>query len=107
MDAPKIPYAASAPEAMSEKAIAIGAWAVALGMPVHVGVVPPIPGSPLVDGIVLQIAHDVYGGYFIWETDPAKSAEKILAALDERTWKLRVHQKAKETYETEAISATW
>ncbi|NLJ56056.1 MAG: anaerobic carbon-monoxide dehydrogenase catalytic subunit [Firmicutes bacterium] len=107
MDTPKVPYAASAPEAMSEKAIAIGSWLVTLGLPTHVGVVPPIPGSPLVDGIALQIAQDVYGGYFIWETDPYKSAEKILAALDERTWKLRMHQKAKETYETETISTTW
>lgn len=107
IDTPKVPYAASAPEAMSEKAIAIGSWLVALGLPTHVGVVPPIPGSQLVDGIALQIAQDVYGGYFIWETDPYKSAEKILASLDERTWKLKMHQKAKETYETEAISATW
>jgi carbon-monoxide dehydrogenase catalytic subunit len=107
LDTPKVPYAASAPEAMSEKAIAIGSWLVTLGLPTHVGVVPPIPGSPLVDGIALQIAQDVYGGYFIWETDPQKSAEKILAALDERTWKLRMHQKAKETYETETISTTW
>lgn len=107
MDTPKVPYAASAPEAMSEKAIAIGSWLVTLGLPTHVGVVPPIPGSPLVDGIALQIAQDVYGGYFIWETDPQKSAEKILAALDERTWKLRMHQKAKESYETETISTTW
>ncbi len=107
MDTPKIPYAASAPEAMSEKAIAIGSWAVSLGMPVHVGVVPPLPGSPLVDGIALQIAQDVYGGYFIWETDPLESAKKILAALDERTWKLKVHKMAKEQYETEALSKTW
>jgi carbon-monoxide dehydrogenase catalytic subunit len=107
MDTPKVPYAASAPEAMSEKAIAIGCWAVTLGMPVHVGVVPPVPGSPLVDGIALQIAQDVYGGYFIWETDPMEGAKKILAALDERTWKLKVHRQAKEQYETDAISKTW
>jgi carbon-monoxide dehydrogenase catalytic subunit len=107
MDTPKVPYAASAPEAMSEKAIAIGSWCVTLGMPTHVGVVPPLPGSPLVDGIALQIAHDVYGGYFIWETDAMESAKKILAALDERTWKLKVHNMAKEQYETEAISKTW
>ncbi len=106
MDTPKIPYAASAPEAMSEKAIAIGSWCVTLGMPTHVGVIPPIPGSPLVDGIALQIAHDVYGGYFIWEEDPLKSVDKILAALDERTWKLKVHQAAAEHYETE-ITTTW
>lgn len=106
VDAPKVPYAASAPEAMSEKAIAIGSWCVTLGMPTHVGVIPPIPGSPLVDGIALQIAHDVYGGYFIWETDPMESAKKILAAIDERTWKLRVHRQIAEKHET-SLSKTW
>ncbi len=107
VDTPKVPYAASAPEAMSEKAIAIGTWCVTLGMPTHVGVTPEITGSALVDGIALQIAHDVYGGYFIWEEDPEKSVDAILAALDERTWKLRVHRLAKERYETEAISVGW
>jgi carbon-monoxide dehydrogenase catalytic subunit len=107
MDTPKVPFVASAPEAMSEKAISIGSWVVTLGMPVHVGVIPPIPGSALVDGIALQIAHDVYGGYFMWEEDPEEAAKKLLAALQERTWKLKVHRMAQEQYETETISKTW
>lgn len=107
IDTPKVPYAASAPEAMSEKAVSIGSWCVTLGMPTHVGVTPEITGSALVDGVVLQIAHDVYGGYFIWEEDPEKSVDVILAALDERTWKLRVHHQAQERYETATISAGW
>ncbi len=107
VDAPKVPYAASAPEAMSEKAVAIGSWCVTLGMPTHVGVYPYITGSDLVNGIALQIADDVYGGYFIWETDPEKSVDRVVAALDDRTWKLRVHRMAKENYETSAISAGW
>lgn len=107
VDTPKVPYAASAPEAMSEKAVAIGSWCVTLGMPTHVGVTPEVTGSALVDGIALQIAHDVYGGYFIWEEDPAKSVDVLLKALDERTWKLKVHREAKEKYETERISAGW
>ncbi|NMD33525.1 MAG: anaerobic carbon-monoxide dehydrogenase catalytic subunit [Firmicutes bacterium] len=107
IDTPKVPYAASAPEAMSEKAVSIGSWCVTLGMPTHVGVTPEITGSALVDGVVLQIAHDVYGGYFIWEEDPEKSVDVILAALDERTWKLRVHRQAQERYETATISAGW
>ncbi|MDO9535016.1 MAG: anaerobic carbon-monoxide dehydrogenase catalytic subunit [Bacillota bacterium] len=107
MDTPKVPFVASAPEAMSEKAVSIGSWVVTLGMPVHVGVMPPIPGSPLVDGIALQIAQDVYGGYFIWEEDPAEAAKKLLGALQERTWKLKVHKMAQEQYETDAISKTW
>ncbi len=107
VDVPKVPFVASAPEAMSEKAVSIGSWCVTLGIPVHVGVVPPIPGSPLVDGIALQIAQDVYGGYFMWEEDPQEAAKKLMAALNERSWKLRVHRMAQEKYETDSISATW
>ncbi|NLZ38050.1 MAG: anaerobic carbon-monoxide dehydrogenase catalytic subunit, partial [Firmicutes bacterium] len=78
VDTPKIPFVVSAPEAMSEKAVAIGCWNVAMGLPVHVGVVPPVTGSELVNGIATQIAHDVYGGYFIWETEPLAAAQKLL-----------------------------
>lgn len=106
VDIPKIPFAASAPEAMSEKAVAIGCWNVAMGLPVHVGVVPPVTGSELVNGIALQIAHDVYGGFFIWETDPVKAAEKIMDALNYRSWKLRIHEQTAEKYGTKP-AAGW
>ncbi|MGI6658534.1 MAG: anaerobic carbon-monoxide dehydrogenase catalytic subunit [Dethiobacteraceae bacterium] len=106
VDIPKIPYAASAPEAMSEKAVAIGSWNVTMGLPVHVGVVPPVTGSELVNGVATQIAHDVYGGYFIWETDPHAAAQKLLEALDYRSWKLRVHNQTAERYSA-AASTTW
>ncbi len=106
VDIPKVPFVASAPEAMSEKAVSIGSWCVTLGIPTHVGVVPEVTGSALVDGIALQIAEDVYGGYFMWEEDPEKAAEKILAALDERAWKLKIHQQTADKYETE-LSTGW
>ena len=105
VDIPKIPFAASAPEAMSEKAISIGLWNVAMGLPVHVGVVPPVTGSELVNGIALQVAHDVYGGYFIWETDGKLGADKLLEALDYRSWKLKVHAQTAERFETTASTA--
>jgi anaerobic carbon-monoxide dehydrogenase catalytic subunit len=106
VDVPKVPFVASAPEAMSEKAISIGSWCVTLGIPTHVGVVPEVTGSALVDGIALQIAEDVYGGYFMWEEDIEKSVDKILGALDERTWKLKVHKQTADKYETE-LSQGW
>lgn len=106
VDVPKIPFAASAPEAMSEKAISIGSWCVTMGLPTQVGVVPPVTGSDLVNGIALQIAHDVYGGFFIWETDPHKGAEKILEALDYRSWKLKIHAQTAEKFEA-SESAGW
>jgi len=106
IDMPKVPFVASAPEAMSEKAVAIGSWFVALGIPTHVGVVPEVTGSALVNGIALQIAEDVYGGYFIWEEDPELAAEKILKALDERTWKLKIHRELADKYDT-PLSASY
>jgi len=101
VDVPKVPFVASAPEAMHEKAVSIGSWCVAMGIPTHVGVMPHIEGSQLVYGVATQIAHDVYGGYFIFETDPAEGARKLLEALDYRTWKLRVHKATAEKFGTE------
>lgn len=106
VDLPKIPFVASAPEAMTEKSLSIGSWNVAMGLPVHVGVIPPVLGSDLVNGILLQIAHDVFGGHFIWETDPVRAAEKLLAALDLRSWKLKVHGQAAEKFSA-PLTATW
>ena len=98
VDTPDVPFVASAPEPMSEKAVAIGAWNVAMGIPVHIGVIAPVTGSDLVHGVVTQIAKDVFGGYFIMETDHTKAADKLLAALDERSWKLRIRSQAKKKY---------
>ena len=95
---PQLPFAGSAPEAMSEKAVSIGSWFVAMGLPTHVGVMPPIAGSELVYGLTTQIARDVFGGYFIFETDWAKAAQKILERIEKRAWKLRVHRMTADKY---------
>lgn len=105
VDTPEVPFVASAPEPMSEKAVAIGAWNVAMGIPVHIGVIAPTTGSDLVHGVVTQIAKDVFGGYFIMETDYEKGTDKLLAALDERNWKLRIRSEAAAKYsEREAVN---
>jgi carbon-monoxide dehydrogenase catalytic subunit len=100
VDNPKVPFVASAPEAMSGKAAAIGSWWVALGVPTHVGTMPPVEGSDLIYSIITQIAHDVYGGHFMFEMDPEIAAKKILGALEYRTWKLGVHRSVAERFET-------
>lgn len=100
IDTPKVPFVASAPEAMSGKAVAIGCWAVTLGLPTHVGTLPPVEGSDLFFSIATQIAGDVYGGYFIFEVDHREAARKLLSALEYRTWKLGIHKAAAEKFET-------
>jgi carbon-monoxide dehydrogenase catalytic subunit len=96
VDTPKVPFVASAPEAMSGKAVSIGCWFVAMGMPTHVGVMPPLEGSALIYSITTQVASDVYGGYFMFEVDPTEAAKKLLSALEYRTWKLGVHKSTAE-----------
>lgn len=84
VDLDKLPVVASAPEAVTEKAVAIGTWAVAAGLPTHLGVVPPVLGSKMVTQVLTSTAKDLFGGYFIIETDPVKAAEKLLSAIGER-----------------------
>lgn len=84
VDVSQLPVVATAPEAAMEKAVSIGTWAVAMGLPTHVGVVPPVTGSPLVVQVLTQTAKDLLGGYFIVEPDPKAAAVKLVAALKER-----------------------
>lgn len=94
VDVSEIPYVASAPEAMSEKSVAIGSYHVAMGTPTHVGVIPPLTGSNLVHEVVTKIAEDVFGGFFIFEQDPHKAVNRLVEVLEERTWKLAMRAKA-------------
>ncbi len=84
VDLDKLPVVASAPEATTEKAIAIGTWAVAAGLPTHVGVIPPVLGSSLVARVLTQDAKSLFGGYFIVETDPLTAARQLVEAIRER-----------------------
>ncbi len=98
---PQLPFVASAPEAMSEKAISIGSWVISMGIPCHVGVLPPVEGSDLVYGVTTQIARDVFGGYFIFDTEPASAAAKLLERLEKRAWKLGIHRRTADKYNSE------
>lgn len=84
VDVDKLPVAATAPEFKTEKAVAIGTYAVTMGLPVHLGVVPPVLGSAQVTSLLTSGIKDILGGYFIVETDPVKSAQAIFEALQER-----------------------
>ena len=97
VDLDQLPVVATAPEAAMEKAVVIGTWAVALGFPTHVGVVPPVTGGPLVVKVLTEIAKDLLGGYFIVEPDPTKAADKLFAALNERRKGLGLAEKVLAT----------
>jgi len=84
VDVSQLPVIATAPEAAMEKAVSIGTWAVAMGLPTHVGVVPPVTGSPLVVKTLTETAKDLLGGYFMVEPDPKAAVARMVEALDER-----------------------
>ena len=84
VDTDKLPVVASAAEAVSEKAVSIGTWAVAAGLPTHVGVMLPVLGGPLVTQVLTEKVKGLTGGYFIVDLDPESAADKLLAAIDER-----------------------
>ncbi|HWR55326.1 MAG TPA: anaerobic carbon-monoxide dehydrogenase catalytic subunit [Negativicutes bacterium] len=84
VDLDKLPVVVSAPECMSEKAMAIGTWAVSLGFPTHLGVMPQILGSSLVTNILTEEIKGITGGYFMVETDPQAAAEQLFACIQQR-----------------------
>lgn len=83
-----LPIAASAPEHQHEKALAIGTWAVALGVLVHLGVVPPVLGGPKVAQVLTGDAEQIFGGKFYVEPDPFKAAQGIIEHIKSKRKKL-------------------
>ena len=68
--------------------MAIGTWAVALGVPTHVNPVPRILGSELVTKLLTEEAEKILGGFFFIGETPEETVEKMLKIIDERRKKL-------------------
>ena len=83
----KLPIAASAPEIVTEKAIAIGTNALAHGITVHVN--PPLwlSGSKLVTNALENLPT---GGRLIQESDIDKTAEIIIKTIEDKRWLLKI-----------------
>ncbi|OCC14869.1 Carbon monoxide dehydrogenase CooS subunit [Dissulfuribacter thermophilus] len=77
VDISDLPVAASSPEWYSEKAAAIGTYAVASGIYTHLGHPPNITGSEVVTNLALSGLDELVGACFLIEPDPFKAAELI------------------------------
>jgi carbon-monoxide dehydrogenase catalytic subunit len=84
VDISDLPVAAAAPEWMSEKAVSIGAYAVASGIFTLLGIPPAIMGSSNVVELLTESAKDIVGGKFAVETDPIKAAEMIIEVIEDK-----------------------
>lgn len=84
VDISALPVAASAPEWYSEKAAAIGLYAVASGVATHLGIPPHITGSENVTKLALSGLEGVVGAHFWVEPDPFKAAELMDARISQK-----------------------
>lgn len=81
VDIADLPVGASSPEWYSEKAAAIGLYAVACGIYTHLGLPPNILGSKVVTDLALHGLEGLVGATFVVEPDPAKAAELFDARI--------------------------
>jgi len=77
VDLPQLPLVLSAPQWLEEQALADGAFGLALGLPLHLGVPPFIIGSELIVKVLCEDMKSLTGGHVIVNGDPVESA-KIL-----------------------------
>ncbi|BCL61097.1 carbon-monoxide dehydrogenase catalytic subunit [Desulfomarina profundi] len=90
-----LPAAGSAPEWMSEKAIAIGQYFVASGVYTVFGYHMPLEGAPVFKDYLYKEMEEIYGGKWDCEPDPIKHAHKMIAHIDKKRKELGI-DKARE-----------
>jgi carbon-monoxide dehydrogenase catalytic subunit len=90
-----LPAAGSAPEWMSEKAIAIGQYFVSSGAYVVFGGVLQVNGAPVFQDYLFNEIEKLYGGKWDMYTDPIKHAQAIIAHIDKKRKALGI-DKARE-----------
>jgi carbon-monoxide dehydrogenase catalytic subunit len=88
VDISDLPAAAAAPEWMSEKAVAIGTYAVGSGVYTVLGTMPPVLGSAAVTALLTSGARDVVGACFAVEPDPFQAAKLMIDHIDDQRKKL-------------------
>jgi carbon-monoxide dehydrogenase catalytic subunit len=89
-DLSQLPVAGSAPEAMSTKATSIGLYVVASGITTHFNPPFQVHGGPKVLKYLTEDMEKEFGATFIFEANPKKAAQKIIAHLDKKREALKL-----------------
>jgi len=79
-----LPAAAAAPEWMSEKAVAIGFYAIASGAFTVLGEPLPVQGAPGLTKFLTQDIEKSFGGKFAFESNPIQAAHLMIDHIDAR-----------------------
>lgn len=84
IDIPQLPIVISAPQWLEEQALADGAFALALGFTVHLGLPPFVTGSPVALDVLTNQMEDITGGRLLVDTDVVSSADTLEAVILEK-----------------------
>lgn len=79
-----LPIAGAAPEAMCEKAVAIGFYCVASGAYVNYSPAMRVLGSPELTKFLTEDLEEIVGGKFSFEDDPVQAARLMIAHMDKK-----------------------
>jgi len=77
VDLPQLPLVLSAPQWLEEQALADGAFALALGLPLHLGLPPFVTGSPVAVQVLCEDMKSLTGGHVLINGDAAQSATML------------------------------
>ena len=77
VDLPQLPVVVSAPQWLEEQALADGAYALALGLPLHLGLAPFVTGSEVAVKVLTEDLKNLTGGQLIIETEIDAAADKF------------------------------
>jgi carbon-monoxide dehydrogenase catalytic subunit len=80
IDIPQLPLVLSAPQWLEEQALADGAFGLALGLPLHLGLPPFVTGSSLAVEVFTENMKELTGGQLIID-DNAKQAADTLEGI--------------------------
>ena len=86
----QLPLVLSAAQWLEEQALADGAFALALGLPLHLGVPPFITGSKLVTKILTEDMVGLTGGKVIVDPDGKSAANQLEAIIEEKRKALNI-----------------
>jgi carbon-monoxide dehydrogenase catalytic subunit len=98
-----LPAVGIAPEWMSEKAIAIGTYFAASGVPIIFGAGSPVSASKVLKDIMENKWWDMVNAGFYFEEDPGKILELALKLIDTAREKLKIRKYEPGAFGTERV----
>ncbi len=90
VDLPQLPLVFSAAQWLEEQAVADGCFALALGLPLHLGVPPFMTGSKLAVKLLTEDMVGLTGGRVIIDPDGKSAANTLESIIEEKRKALRI-----------------